>query len=227
MKYVNIVRYRNGREEEIQDTVIEERYISLYVNDAFIDSIVYSPPNEDELICGYLFLYDYLNEREDLREILYEAKGDHMNCHVSIGNIMKKGNILTDKKFKLDYAKFIELMKKILSKSEIFRQTGGTHISALSDGEEILSHFEDVSRRSTIYKVIGDAVLKRKIYEATLLFTSGRISSTAVQYAKKAGIKAILSHSAPTDLAIKKAKEFNITLIGFLRNNRFNIYTIT
>ncbi len=224
MKYVKIVRHRNGKEEEIQDIVIEERYIDLYVKDAFIDSIVYSPPNEDELIFGYLFLYGYLNEREDLKDILYEAIGDHINCHVSIKNIEKE-NILPNKKFELDYDKFIELMNEVLSKSKIFRQTGGTHISGLSDGEEILSCFEDVSRRSTIYKVVGDAVLKRKIYEATLLFTSGRINSTAVQYAKKAGIKAILSHSAPTDLAIKKAREFNITLIGFLRNNRFNIYT--
>ena len=106
-------------------------------------------------------------------------------------------------------------MNKLLSKSSIFKQTGGTRISGFSDGEQLISHFEDISRRSSIQKAIGNALIKKYLGKVPLLLTTARINEEITKYARRAGVKIIASHSAPTDRAIERAELARITLVGF------------
>ncbi len=225
IKFVKILRLNNGRKEELEDKIVKERNVNLYLNDKLIERIVYSPPFEEELVFGYLFLKDHINRKNDLKRIVFkdEDKGHCTDCHTEVENI--SNNSLLEKQFSINSSKLFVLMKELLSKSIVFKQTGGTHVSGLSDGQKLISFFEDVSRQSTIFKLAGDAILTDKLSEAIILFTSGRISETAVQYAKRLGVMAVVSRSAPTDFAIETAKDANIMLIGFLRGNRFNIYS--
>ncbi len=223
IKFVKILRFNNGRKEKLDDKIVKERNINLYLHDKLIERIVYSPPYEEELVFGYLFLRGHIAKKNDLKRIVFKDKGHCTDCYAEVENI--SNNSSSEKQFSINSSKLFVLMKELLSKSVVFKQTGGTHISGLSDGQKLISFFEDVSRQSTIFKLAGDTILTDKLSDAIILFTSGRISETAVQYAKRLGVMAVISRSAPTDFAIDMAKDANIMLIGFLRGSRFNIYS--
>ena len=214
-----------------------------------------TPGNDDELAVGYLFNEGIIIDPASSIQSIEHIRTDSNKIEVILKeNILPNLEGADRRSFvssscgvcgktEIDYiespfnaiGKPMTISKDILfglqdtlrEKQSVFEETGGIHAAALftSDGNLILVR-EDVGRHNALDKVIGNALLSGLCpLEQTILLLSGRASYELIQKASMAGIRIIASVGAPSSLAVSLAREMKITLIGFLRDGRFNIYT--
>jgi FdhD protein len=120
----------------------------------------------------------------------------------------------------------LALMARMAASQTVFRKTGGTHGVALAspDGQVFLLA-EDIGRHNAMDKVIGRALMHRRDLTRMLALLSGRISFEMALKAARAGIPILAAVSAPTSMALSLAQEMGLTLAGFARRDRMNVYT--
>ncbi|MEP7195829.1 MAG: formate dehydrogenase accessory sulfurtransferase FdhD [Saprospiraceae bacterium] len=118
------------------------------------------------------------------------------------------------------------LPDKLISAQKLFKKTGGIHACALFDFNGELIHFaEDVGRHNALDKLIGYCLNENKIpRDEHILLLSGRASFELIQKSLSIGIPIVAAVGAPSSLAVQMAENFGMTLIGFLRNNKMNVY---
>jgi FdhD protein len=116
-------------------------------------------------------------------------------------------------------------MKDLLQASALFRETGGVHAAALTDGREILAFAEDIGRHNAVDKAVGAALRQGADLAALALLTTGRASSDIVAKAVRAGIPAVVSRGAVTSRAIELGRSAGAAVAGFARGDRMNVYT--
>jgi FdhD protein len=108
--------------------------------------------------------------------------------------------------------------------AEEYRNTGGIHTSALSDGQRLLFVASDVGRHNTIDRIAGACLRRGVATDDTLLISSGRISSEMLLKAARLRVPVVVSHTSPTNLAVELGKQLNVTVIGYCRGGAFNVY---
>ena len=214
-----------------------------------------TPGNDDELAVGYLFnegiIIDPASSIQSIEHLRTDSNKIEIVLKENISPNLKgadRRSFVSSScgvcgKTEIDYiappfiaaGKPMAISKDILfglqdtlrEKQSVFVETGGIHAAALftPNGNLILVR-EDVGRHNALDKVIGNALLSGLCpLEQTILLLSGRASYELIQKASMAGIRIIASVGAPSSLAVNLAREMKITLIGFLRDRRFNIYT--
>jgi FdhD protein len=127
----------------------------------------------------------------------------------------------------IDEATVVALPGRLRAAQGVFEKTGGLHAAALFDrAGSLIALREDVGRHNALDKLIGWAFLNRRLpLSDSIVMVSGRSSYELVQKALAAGVPVLCAVSAPSSLAVDVAREFGLTLVGFLRGPRFNVYS--
>ncbi len=232
------------REED--DFVVVETPLRIYINNSHYISLMCTPEKMEELAIGFLFCEgviksyseissmkleeNILNITMDKKVHAYKFKDRAMSSgcckgsmHISLINQNSLERVESDKVFNVK--EIINLMSGFNKYSQLFKETGGVHSCALSDGKEVLLFAEDIGRHNALDKVIGMALKNNIEMNDKVLFTSGRLSSDIIIKAAGAKVPLVVSHSAPTQLGLKLAKSLNIAAAGFARGSRINLYS--
>lgn len=144
----------------------------------------------------------------------------------SIENVIPAGEPPLLSNLRVSQEFLYSLPGRLRERQSIFSETGGLHAAALfSANAEIQDLREDIGRHNAVDKLAGASLLRRGLpLSESVLMVSGRVGFEIVQKAYAAGIPVLAAVSAPSSLAVELAEATGLTLIGFLRDQRFNIY---
>lgn len=239
---IKILKVKDSSAEEVEDVVAVEKKVRISVNGVHALSLYCTPMMVREFVVGVIHNEGLINgewcaERISIEygdEIIVDipsagslSEGEKVitsGCAggVSLGRELS-GEISDDSSFKADAIR--NIFGEFQKKSEGYRATGGVHSAALTDGYHILAFAEDIGRHNAVDKVIGYSLLENIAFEGRIMLASGRLSSEIVSKCARCGIPVLVSRAAPTSLAVKIAESAGLTMIGFVRGNRMNVYT--
>jgi FdhD protein len=222
------------------EVVIESPY-ALWVNGRQIASVMTSPSRLEDFIVGYLYTEGMIRDIDAIDSLQLEAQAIKVITRERIQITGRKKTILSGcggdssafdiKKLpvirsdlKIDPAWLHKAVKNVLD-SDLHVKTGGIHVVGLISESEILTKTEDIGRHNALDRVIGYALRSGVDLSRTCVVISGRISSEMSRKCIMAGIPVIASRGATTTLAIESADATGLTIIGFVRGGRMNIYT--
>ncbi|SCI21770.1 formate dehydrogenase accessory sulfurtransferase FdhD [Romboutsia sp. 1001713B170207_170306_H8] len=222
---VPIIKLDEFSYRHTEDTIIAEYPLSLVLNGKFENTFLCTPTNLKELIIGYLLTKGCITSKEDLISMVIDKENkvvdvnikDIENINLDYNSINSKSHIYVDHVY--------EIMESSLNHSKLFKDTGGVHSVAIFEGNKETISYEDVARHNAMDKAIGHCILHNINFDNKAIAVSGRISYEMLLKVAKAKIPIVISKSAPTNLSVELAKKSNITLIGFVRGKRMNIYT--
>lgn len=210
---------------DVEDVVAEEFPLTIILNNQELVTLLCTPVNLEYLVIGFLFSEGLLESRQDLKSIAVDKE----KGVARVETIKKPPEEALPKRveaqIKILPDEVFALMEEFQHRSQIFRTTGGVHAAALCNRRDILVFAEDIGRHNAIDKILGECILNDIPTDNRIIITSGRTSSEILLKADRRNIPVIVSISAPTDLAVRLADDLGITLIGFARGKRMNVYS--
>ncbi len=228
MKRFKIIEISGQQRRERTDLVTMEYPLTIEVNSRQTANLACSPRDLKDLVVGYLYTNGFINGRRDIRSLRID-RGRHKAIARTRSPIYPAASSRqitgTEPGFLVGSEKIVRLMKRFHTKSAEYQKTGGTHSAALCRRDKILVYREDLGRHNALDKVIGAALLKDQDGGDTFLLISSRIPEDILLKIVRCRIPLIASFSAPTDRAVEMARRAGVTLIGFVRGARFNIYS--
>ena len=236
LKYgkVDIVRVKDNQREKVSDFIIRESRIHIILNNKKIINLKCSSGNDDYLGIGFLYTSGFLKKKEDIDSVVVNEEEETVKItaknispvqedFIKDNLIPQSTNIGTSK---VKYKTIFKLMNGLQEKAKLFKLTGGTHSCALADKQgSIILFTEDISRYNTIDKILGEAFVNDITTEDKIILTSCRITSGILKKIIIGKLPVVISRAAPTDRAVELAQKIGITLVGFVRGKRMNIYT--
>jgi len=252
---VKIEKIRDGARGEADDEVAIEAPLEIRVGGKALTVVMRTPGHDEELVRGFLFNEGLIEDAgaiesitrppnlvgDEVGNVLDVTLGSHQaiqserlfyassSCGVcgknAISALRVRAPIIDSDSLRIAAATLATLPDRLRAGQPLFARTGGVHASGLFTPDGTLEAArEDVGRHNALDKLIGWAVERLPLVDR-LLVVSGRVSYELVQKAIAAGIPLVAAVGAPSTLAVDLAEEFNVTLVGFLRDGGMNVYT--
>jgi len=241
-----------GKSQKITDYVAEEVPFHLFVNNAFWATILCSPTNLKELAVGHLLSEGILKSVEEIEEVTLKEveascyvklkRGVNAEDRVKLSRLHQRvitsacgagspyqytgKNPRVESDLTVKAQVIFDSVNQLNFKAEGFRQTGGLHVAAIYRVDGLMVAIaEDVGRHNAVDKVIGMSALNKADFGDCFLALSGRMSGDVAFKAAKVGLPIVASLSAALSSGVAVAEASNLTLVGFVRGKRMNIYT--
>jgi len=244
-KPIQYLQIKSKNRVETQGSTIVELPVSLTVNGQVWTTSMCTPIHAEAMMLGFLFNEGVISTMDEVADIRICEHGDNVDVWLTsdaqkpdswtrtsgctggvtaLASIQRPESVSVSDEFTLSPNQINQLVEMLFESQDLYRETGGVHTSALSDGEKVILSAEDIGRHNTLDKIAGLCILKNIWPEKRFLITTGRISSDMLQKAVRMGAKFVASRTSPSSLSIELAEAWGITLIGYIRRNRFNLY---
>ena len=244
-KPIQYIQFDTTDEKQIDSSTIVEAPVSLTINGEVWVSLMCTPVHLEALAVGFLFNEGVINSMADVADVRVCEHGDNVDIWLThtpekptkwtrtsgcsggmtaVDSIQRPRSGPGGGEVVLSANQIGRLVEMLFESQELYRETGGVHTSALSDGERIILSAEDIGRHNTLDKIAGLCLMQNILPDQRVLITTGRISSEMLQKAVRFGARILISRTSPSSLSIELAEAWGITLIGYARRNRFNLY---
>lgn len=229
---VSLTKYKKGKALSEEDDVIRECRFNLILSDTQEITLYCLPDRLDDLVMGWLYAIGLIQSKRDVLDLHLTGDKDRMTAYIQLREIETEADRASlfrkpsDWKKTLNPSDIQALMTALESRARLFHRTGGTHNMMLVNRENlvVMDHAEDISRHHCLHKLVGAALKKGQDLSETILVASCRLSASILAIVSMARIPVVISGAAVTSLAIHRAREEGISLIGFAREQRFNDY---
>lgn len=246
----HIVRYSFGKTAEVEDDVAVEYPLTIVLDGEEFATIVCTPSDLEDLLTGFLAAEGVIRFPEQIRSLVIDEQGGFAYVDTKVKQLASRDDVMkrvigsccgksrhfyfqndvktaktitTSLQIRAeDCFRFMTLMQE---KSDSFQQTGGVHNAALFSQKGMIVMRTDIGRHNTLDKIYGHCLRHHIPMHDKFIVFSGRVSSEVLLKISKIGVGILLSKSAPTHLALELADELNVTVVGFIRGNSFNVYT--
>ena len=241
-KKMQVIKIKDHTAEEVLDLIAVETRISIAVNGKNVLSLYCTPTMVRELVVG-LVHNEGLIEGEWCAERMSIVYGDEIKIDIpATGKVFEGERTVTsgcaggiklvreqpEEKVSDTTVFRAETIKKLYrefqQRSDSYKMTGGVHSAAVSEAAQMLVFAEDIGRHNAVDKVIGYCLLENIPFKGKIMMVSGRLSSEIILKCAKCRIPLLVSRAAPTTLAVETAEASGLTLVGFMRGDRMNVY---
>ncbi|MCL1993489.1 MAG: formate dehydrogenase accessory sulfurtransferase FdhD [Spirochaetes bacterium] len=248
VKQIKVLRVKDGVAAESAESVILEHRLFIDVNGQRKADLIVLPQNLEELAIGHLYCSGIIRSIDDIAEMSVDAKlktvsiktsfspnagddgdsepgGFFCQCfqYFRVSCALSPDPIPDGPVFPL--AGILSAMELFLKKSEVFANTGAVHSCAILADNQFLHFMEDIGRHNALDKTIGAALKAGTPLDRSVVLTSGRLPSDMMSKVVYSRVPVVVSRAAPTSASLELAERCNVTLCGFARENRINIYT--
>jgi FdhD protein len=246
---IPVIRVDGKSSEGVIDEVATEVPVSLVLNKRPIVTLLCTPSELEELAVGFLVTEGLLRDLASLKKVEWnertaEIRVDIDNLDVDSDSLFEKRTIasgcgkgitftkaplrpedrVTAQGPMLSLENIRSLLHAFRNISALYLETGGVHSAALAVADGIVFFSEDIGRHNAVDKLLGKAFLRSIPLADKILLTSGRVTSEIVMKAARHRLPVLISRAAPSCMAIGTAEDMGITLVGFARGERMNIY---
>jgi len=246
---VPILKLTEEGRNQADDIVVREFPLTIILNNQELVTLLCTPTHLDYLAIGFLSSEGLIESKGEIKKITVDEQRGVVRVETNeetkqVGELVFKrlitsgcgrgasfysaadtiGLTKVESKTSISATEVFELVKDFQQRSQIFKTTGGVHSAASCDTKSILVFREDIGRHNAIDKIFGECVLTGMPTDGRVIITSGRVTSEILLKAAKRNIPLLVSKSAPTDMGVKLAGDLGITLIGFVRGKRMNVY---
>jgi FdhD protein len=252
-RQVAITRYHKGGATRTEDLVVIEEPLEIFINGKPRYLTMRLPGEEMHLALGYCFTEGIISSMKDVHVVHYCGENAGNRVDIALGDIAGDREIperrlpaysgcglcgkemvedirvelnCRKKTFSLPPSAVDDMLSEIEKRQQIFGETGATHAVAVFDKDcRFLSFAEDVGRHNAIDKALGRLLAEDTVEKAMVAMVTSRLSYEMVQKVGRSNVEVLIGMSPPTSMGIDLAESINLTLIGFARNGRGNIYS--